>query len=83
MFVAGGSGAVYVAGTSDGATTGTDMLTLKYNGAGHLEWARRHTSAGANTDLPSGLVVTGGGVYVAGSETSATTNVARLLKYKP
>jgi hypothetical protein len=29
------------------------------------------------------LIVTGGGVYVAGSEISAVTNVATLLKYKP
>ena len=83
LLVAGGPGAVYVAGTSDGATTGTDVLTLKYSGTGQLRWARRHTSAGANADFPSGLLVTGGGVYVAGSETSATADVARLLKYKP
>jgi hypothetical protein len=83
LFVAGGPGAVYVAGNSDGATTGTDMLTLKYSGTGHFNWARRHTSAGANADLSSGLLVTGGGVYVAGSETSAVADVATLLKYRP
>ena len=83
LFVAGGQGAVYVVGISDGATTGTDMLTLKYSGTGHFHWARRHTSAGANADFSSGLIVTGGGVYVAGSETSAVTDVATLLKYKP
>lgn len=82
MFVAGGPGAVCVEGTSDGATTGTDMLTLKYSSAGQFRWARRHTSAGANADLPSGLLVSGDGVYTAGTETSATTDVAVLLKYK-
>jgi hypothetical protein len=84
LYVAGGpTGAVYVAGSSDGATTSTDMLTLKYSGTGHLRWARRHTSAGANIDYPNGLLVTSGSVYVAGSETSTLTEVATLLKYKP
>ena len=60
-FVAGGpGGAVYVAGTSDGATTATDILTLKYSKAGHRSWARRFTSAGAVNDLAAGLVVTSG-----------------------
>ena len=58
-YVAGGpASAVYVAGRSDGATTGTDMLTLKYSAKGLLRWAQRHTSAGANVDFPNGLLVT-------------------------
>ena len=82
-FVAGGpGGSVYVAGTSDGATTATDILTLKYSKAGHRSWARRFTSAGAVNDLAAGLVVTSGSVYVAGQE-STTPNVAVLLKYRP
>ena len=82
-FVAGGpGGAVYVAGTSDGATTATDILTLKYSKAGHRRWAQRFTSAGAVNDLAAGLVVTSGSVYVAGQE-STTPNVAVLLKYRP
>lgn len=82
-FVAAGpGGAVYVAGTSDGATTATDILTLKYSKAGHRRWAQRFTSAGAVDDLPAGLVVTSASVYVAGQE-SATPNVAVLLKYRP
>jgi Beta-propeller repeat len=82
-FVAGGpAGAVYVAGTSDGATTSRDILTLKYSKAGHRSWARRVTSAGAVYDLPAGLVVTSASVYVAGQE-STTPNVAVLLKYRP
>ncbi len=80
-FVTGGpGGSVYVAGTSDGATTATDILTLKYSKAGHRSWARRFTSAGAVNDLAAGLVVTSGSVYVAGQE-STTPNVAVLLKY--
>ena len=82
-FVAGGpGGAVYVAGTSDGATTSRDILTLKYSKAGHRSWARRFTSAGAVYDLAAGLVVTSASVYVAGQE-STTPNVAVLLKYRP
>ena len=82
-FVAGDpSGAVYVAGTSVGAATSTDILTLKFDSAGHLSWAQRETSAGAVIDFPQGLVVTGAGVYVAGEESTAP-NVAVLLKYRP
>lgn len=75
-------GAVYVAGESDGATTATDILTLKYAKGGHQSWARRFTSAGAVNDLAAGLAVTAGSVYVAGQE-STTPNVAVLLKYRP
>ena len=78
--MAGGpGGAVYVAGESDGATTATDILTLKYTKPGHRSWARRFTSAGAVNDLAAGLVVTPASVYVAGQE-STTPNVAVLLK---
>ena len=84
MLVAGGPGhAVYVAGNSDGATTGTDMLTLKYGAAGTLSWARRYTGAGTSNDFAQGLVVTGRSVYVAGQESSNTTNIATLISYKP
>jgi hypothetical protein len=83
-FVAGGLGrSVYVAGTSDSATTGTDMLTLKYGVAGNLSWAQRYAGAGTSNDYANGLVVTGGGVYVAGDESSNTSTIATLLKYKP
>jgi len=82
-FIAGSaSGAVYVAGQSDGATTSTDILTLKYNAAGHRNWARRYSSAGAVADFPGGLVVNAGGVYVAGQE-DTTPGAAVLLKYTP
>ena len=83
LLVAGGTGAVYVAGVSDGATTGTDMLTLKYSGTGQFRWARRYMSTGATADYSGGLIVTGGGVYVAGSEISGVSDVATLLKYRP
>ena len=83
-YVAGGpAGTVYVAGTSDGATTGTDMLTLKYSAAGQRNWAQRYTGAATGNDFVQGLVVTGGGVYVAGEESGATATIATLLKYKP
>ena len=83
-FVAGGLGrSVYVAGDSDGATTGTDMLTLKYDAAGNLSWARRYAGAGTSNDFAHDLMATGGGVYVAGQESSTTADIATLLKYKP
>ena len=85
LFVSGGpNGAVYVAGQSDSATTGTDVLTLKFDANGNLRWAQRNNGPGTDSaDFPTGLVVTGGGVFVAGSETTTTTNTATLLKYRP
>ena len=80
---AGAGGAVYVAGTSDGATTGTDMLTIKYDGTGNQSWAARYTGADASNDLVSGLVVNSGGVCVAGEEASNSGTIATLLKYRP
>jgi hypothetical protein len=79
----GPNGAIYVVGDSDGATTGTDILTLKYSGAGAFRWARRHSSAGNFVDSSSALLVYGGGVYVAGSRSSDTNRDGALLKYRP
>ena len=84
-FVSGGKGGVvYVAGQSDGAATGTDMLTLKYGAGGGFKWAKRNNGPGTDSfDYPHGLVVTGGGVYVVGIESTNTTDTATLLKYAP
>ncbi|HMK91707.1 MAG TPA: SBBP repeat-containing protein [Thermoleophilia bacterium] len=79
----GARNAVYVAGQSDGTSSGTDVLTLKYGPKGGLKWAARHTSPGAATDLAFGLLATPTGVYVAGYDASGMTDVATLLKYRP
>jgi Beta-propeller repeat len=82
--VAGGpNGAIYVVGDSNGATTGTDILTLKYNGVGVFRWSRRHSSAGNFADFSSALLIYGGGVYVAGYQASNTNRDGVLLKYRP
>jgi len=80
---AGPSGTVYVAGSSDGTATSTDMLTLKYGVKGGLRWARRYAGPGTSVDLASRLLVTGRRVYVAGSESTNTGDTATLLSYLP
>ncbi len=79
----GPAGAIFVSGRSQGATTGTDILTLKYSGAGHLRWARRHSGAGAGGDSDTGLIVGGRSVYVAGYQQAGSTDDGVLLRYKP
>lgn len=59
---------VYVTGNSSGTTSvnNLDMLTIKYNSAGTLQWRTRYNYNG-NFETPSGIVVDGSGnVYVTG-----------------
>jgi hypothetical protein len=77
----GPSGAVFVTGNSYGLATDSDILTLKYSGAGDFRWARRHSGSGVFAD--SAFALLAGGVYVAGSERTAAGDDAVLLKYVP
>lgn len=79
----GPAGAIFVAGRSQGATTGTDILTLEYSGAGDLRWARRHSGAGVGDDSDTGLIVGGRSVFVAGYQQAGSTDDGVLLRYRP
>ena len=61
------SGNVYVTGFSVGSGTGFDYATIKYNSAGHEQWAARYNGPG--NDFDEGLAIavdTSGNVYVTG-----------------
>ena len=79
----GPSGDIYVSGYSYDAGTSYDILTLKMSGAGAFKWAKRYAGAGSFDQQTEDDIAVNGGVYVAGSQESATFNDAVLLKYKP
>jgi len=63
-----GSGNVHVAGTSTGATSGLDFLTVKYDADGNLLWERRYDGEGHQADQATALAVdAAGNVYVTGT----------------
>lgn len=64
-------GNIYVAGTSDGQATGTDIVLIKFDSAGDTLWVQRYNSPFNSTDNATSLDVdTSGNIYVAGSSWS-------------
>jgi len=62
-----GSGNVYVTGGSTGSSSLNDYVTIKYNSAGVLQWARSYNGTGNNADFAYRLVLDGSAnVYVTG-----------------
>ena len=76
---------IYLTGQVKGmsGSSGPDMVTLKYNSAGTLQWAQKFNGTANNTDMArcigvdaSGNVYTGGVTYV-----SANNSDIALVKY--
>jgi hypothetical protein len=60
-------GSVYVTGASVPAGGTADLATIKYDGAGNLEWVARYRGPGGSVDNPTGIALDAdGGVYVSG-----------------
>lgn len=78
-----GAGDAYATGTSyQGASHGYDVLTLKYDSAGHLRWARLWDGSGFDDAGVAIAVTRAGAAYVGGYTTrSASGQDALLLKY--
>lgn len=78
------AGNVYVAGNSEAYASGEDILLIKYNAAGQLQWAKSYTGPSDYPDEAEDLFVDrGGNVYVAGSTNVSGTNKYITLKYSP
>jgi uncharacterized delta-60 repeat protein len=61
------SGNVYVTGSSAGAKTGQDYLTIKYDSSGQQLWASTYSSPGSSWDEGRSIGLDGSGnVYVTG-----------------
>lgn len=59
---------IFVTGSTDPGGANTDFLTVAYNSAGALLWARTYGGAAGGEDYPCGIGVdNSGNVYVAGS----------------
>lgn len=76
-------GNVYVSGTSFGVGTGNDIVTLKYDGAGHRRWVERWDGPASGDDAGNAIAVTAAGtVYVTGSAPGISSDLdAVTLKY--
>lgn len=63
------SGNVYVTGTSDGDSgpfANLNIRTVKYNSNGVLQWNTTYDGSAGNDDVPTGLLVYSGEVFITG-----------------
>jgi uncharacterized delta-60 repeat protein len=76
-------GNIYVAGSSEGSTSGLDYCTIKYNAQGEEQWVTRYNSPGNGKDQAFALATDGAGnVYVTGSSiNSDSTKQYTTVKY--
>lgn len=82
-----GSGNVYLTGTVTDSllVQGSDIITMKYNSSGSLQWATRYNGSGNFHDSGADIVVDGSGnVYITGgihTSTSIPYTDAVIIKY--
>ena len=75
---------VLVTGYTEGADTGLDYVTIKYNPDGKQLWLRRYNGPGNGQDFPNAIGVDAqGNVYVTGHSWSGTSSDFLTIKYSP
>jgi uncharacterized delta-60 repeat protein len=80
------TGNIYVAGTTDnGGSTNYNLVVLKYNSGGTLQWAQTFNSVHNKNDIGTSIKIdANGNVYVCGSSEGTTTSYDYLvLKFNP
>ena len=80
------SGNIYMTGMAKGMTgsNGPDMVTLKYNSAGTLQWAQKYNNGNNNSDAGNCLAVdASGNVYTGGfsNPNNNSNSDLALVKY--
>ena len=61
-------GNVYITGNSDGGATIFDIVTIKYNANGDIQWSQRYNHSENRSEFASDVIPDGqGNVYVTGS----------------
>jgi hypothetical protein len=76
---------VYVTGDSTNATSGSDIVTIKYDSNGNQVWVQRYDGPGHGNDAGNAIAVdNSGNVYLAGYETETNGFTSMILiKYSP
>ncbi|MEO8211430.1 MAG: SBBP repeat-containing protein, partial [bacterium] len=78
-------GNVFATGYSGGSGINDDYITVKYNSAGTVQWAKYYNGPGNGADTAYSLAVDGSGnVYVTGSSAGSGTGTDyATIKYNP
>jgi len=67
------TGNIYVTGRVDFGTTGSDIVTIKYNSAGVQQWTARYNGSANGLDEGRTITVTDEGSVIVGGKTTSTT----------
>ena len=78
------SGNVYVTGTSATSSEGKDIVTLKYNSSGTLQWTRTYNDALNKDDEANAMAMDpSGNIYITGSSFKDTNNTDYFTNERP
>ncbi|MEO8513613.1 MAG: SBBP repeat-containing protein [Ignavibacteria bacterium] len=73
------AGNVYTSGYTTNDTSGIDVILIKYNNSGALQWRSVYKGTGYNTDKPIGIVIDNNdNIYICGYTTRTGGNIDYL-----
>jgi len=76
------AGNVYITGRVDYGTTGSDIVTIKYNSAGVQQWFARYNGTANGLDEGRTITVTDLGTVIVGGKTTSTAGGLDLVTIK-